>query len=349
MTPSRTGQAMIRTGIAGLGWWGRTLVESVDGSDAMTVVAAAQPTLRPDAAAFVAQRRLRHVPSLDDLLADPEIDAVILATPPSGHAAQVTAAARAGKHVFCEKPFTYDKASAAAAVAAVEAAGVALGIGYNRRFHPEMTGLRERIRAGGLGVLEHIECTMTVPNALVMPRTAWRADPAEAPCGALAPLGVHAVDAFIDLAGTIETVYAQSGRRAVDLPTDDTTSVLFRMASGATAYLGMMMATAPTFVVQVYGSKGFVRLDGMTHVAGASSEERRTGLFGACRFQPVQGAAETWEAARVDVGRACLEAFARAAAGGPPFPIPPAEIVHGAAVCEALIRSATTGQAQAVS
>ncbi|MDC7784630.1 Gfo/Idh/MocA family oxidoreductase [Rhodoplanes sp. TEM] len=336
---------MIRTAIAGLGWWGRTLVESVDDSALMTVVAAAQPRVSPEIAAFIAARGLRHVPSVEDLAKDDGIDAVILATPPSGHAAEVTTLARAGKHVFCEKPFTYDKASAAAAVAAVEAAGVALGIGFNRRFHPEMEMLRQRIRSGGLGVLEHIECIMTVPNALFMPKTAWRAKPEEAPCGALAPLGVHAIDAFIQLAGEIDTIYCQSTRRAVDLPTDDTTSALFRMRSGASAYLGMMMATAPAFVIQAYGSNGWVRLDGMTHVAGASSEERRTGLFAECRFQPVKGEAETWTAARVDTARAGLEAFARAAAGGPAFPITPAEIVHGAAATEALIRSAATGQA----
>ena len=68
----------------------------------------------------------------------------------------------------------------------------------------------------------------------------------------------------------------------------------------------------------------------MTHVAGASSEERRTRLFGACKFQPVKGPAETWEAEKLDVIRATFEAFARAAEGGPPFPIPPEQIVHGA-------------------
>ncbi|MFD2184269.1 Gfo/Idh/MocA family protein [Rhodoplanes azumiensis] len=339
---------MLRTAIAGLGWWGRTLVESVDGSDVMTIVAAAQPRVAPEMAEFMAARGLRRVATVDDLARDDGIDAVILATPPSGHAAEVTMLARAGKHVFCEKPFTYDKASAEAAVAAVAKAGVALGIGFNRRFHPEMIGLTERIRSGGLGVLEHIECIMTVPNALFMAKTAWRAKPEEAPCGALAPLGVHAIDAFIQLAGEIDTIYCQSVRRAVDLPTDDTTSALFRLKSGASAYLGMMMATAPSFVVQAYGSKGWVRLDGMTHVAGASSEERRTGLFGECRFQPVKGEAETWTAARVDTARAGLEAFARAAQGGPAFPITPAEIVHGAAASEALIRSAATGQVQTV-
>jgi hypothetical protein len=81
----------------------------------------------------------------------------------------------------------------------------------------------------------------------------------------------------------------------------------------------------------------------MTHIAGAPSDERRRKLFGVCRFQPVQGAPEIWDAEEYDVSRASLEAFATAAEGGPAYPIPLDEMVHGAAVTEAIVRSAGTG------
>jgi hypothetical protein len=86
----------------------------------------------------------------------------------------------------------------------------------------------------------------------------------------------------------------------------------------------------------------------MTHVAGASSEERRTRLFGTCKFQPAKGEAEVWQAASLDVTRVTLDAFARAAAGGPAFPIPLDEMIHGAAVTEAIVRSAASGKAEPV-
>jgi len=120
------------------------------------------------------------------------------------------------------------------------------------------------------------------------------------------------------------------------------------MKDGMSGYLGTMTATGPGFSFQVFGSKGSVRLEGMTHVAGASSEERRTRLFGTCKFQPIKGEAVVWEAARLDVTRACLDAFAQAAAGGPAFPIALDEMVHGAAVTEAVVRSAESGQIQQV-
>jgi predicted dehydrogenase len=339
---------MINAAIVGLGWWGKTLVESTQGSDAIRFVGGATRTVSPEVKAFADAHKLRLAENFEALLADPKIDAVVLATPHSVHAQQVIAAAGKGKHVFCEKPFTLTKQDAEAAVAATRKAGVTLGLGYNRRFHPEMAKLRERIRSGGLGTLMHVEATMTFPNALLLKPTQWRAHRSETPCGGLTPMGVHAVDGMIDLCGVIDQVYCQSFRRAVEIDADDTTSILLRMKDGMSGYLGTMTATGPGFSFQVFGSKGWVRLEGMTHVAGASSEERRTRLFGACKFQPAKGEAEVWQAATQDVSRTALEAFARAAEGGPAYPIPVQQMVHGAAVTEAIVRSAASGSVESV-
>jgi predicted dehydrogenase len=332
-----------------MGWWGRTLVEAVQtDSDQIRFVAGATRTVSPEVKAFADTQKLTLVDSYDTLLADKNIDAVVLATPHSLHAAQTIAAAQVGKHVFCEKPFALHKADAEAAVAATHQAGVTLGLGYNRRFHPEMTKLREQIQSGALGTLLHFEATMTFPNALFLKADAWRADKEETPCGGLTPMGVHAIDGMIDLGGPIEQVYCQSVHRVVPVDSDDTTSMLFRLKNGASGYLGTITATGPGFSFQVFGSKGSVRLEGMTHVAGASSEERRTRLFSTGKFQPIKGPAEVWEAARLDVTRACLEAFATAAAGGTPYLIPTREMIHGAAVTEAVVKSAASGQVEQV-
>src|SRR4029077_6859174 len=116
----------------------------------------------------------RLAESYEALLVDPEGDAVVLATPHSLHSQQVVAAAGAGKHVFCEKPFALTKPDAEAAVAATERAEVTLGLGYNRRFHPEMTKLRQQIQSGELGTILPVEATMTFPNGLFLKPDAWR-------------------------------------------------------------------------------------------------------------------------------------------------------------------------------
>src|SRR5438128_4701674 len=339
---------MINTAIVGLGWWGRTLVESAKGSDVMRFVAGATRTVSPEVRAFADTHKLHIAENFEALLKDPHIHAVVLCTPHSMHAQQVIAAAQAGKHVFCEKPFALTKSDAERAVDATRKTGVALGLGYNRRFHPEMTKLRERIRSGGLGTVMHVEATMTFANALLLKPTQWRAHRDETPCGGLTPMGVHAIDGMIDLCGPIDHVYCQSFRRIVEIDSDDTTSILFRMKQGMSGYLGTLTATGPGFSFQVFGSKGWVRMEGMTHVAGASSEERRTRLFGTCKFQPAKGDAEVWQAETLDVGRVTLEAFAKAASGGPAFPIPLDQMIHGAAVTEAVIRSASSGKVEKV-
>src|SRR6188768_1578009 len=340
---------MINAAMVGLGWWGRTIVESVQGSsDVIQFVAGATRTKSPEVTAFAEAQKLKLADSFEALLTDPSVNAIVLATPHSLHSAQVIAAAQAGKHVFCEKPFALHKTDADAAVAATKKAGVTLGLGYNRRFHPEMTALRQKIDSGDLGTILHVEATMTFPNALALKADAWRAQRDETPAGGLTPMGVHAIDGMIDLCGEIDTVYCQSFRRVVAVDSDDTTSILFRMKDGPSGYLGTMTATGPGFSFQVFGSKGWVRLEGMTHVAGASSEERRTRLFGACRFQPAKGAAQVWEAERLDVTRASLEAFAIAAQGGAAFPITLDEMMHGASVTEAVVRSAASGAVEKV-
>ena len=319
---------MIDAAIVGLGWWGKSLVESVQGvSDDIRFVAGATRTRTAETDRFLHTHQMKVADSFQALLSDRCVRAIVLATPHSLHAQQVAAAARAGKHVFCEKPLAMTSAEADAAVNAVRQTRVTLGLGYNRRFHPEMTRLRERIRSGGLGTVLHVEATM---------------------CGGLAPMGVHAIDGMIDLCGPIESVYCQSLRRAVSIDSDDTTAVLFRMRSGASGYLATLTATGPGFSFQVFGSTGWVRLEGMTHVAGASSDERRTRLFGTCRFQPAKGAVETWEAEPLDVTRAALESFAVAAQGGAPFPMSLDEMAHGAAVTEAVVRSAASGVVERV-
>jgi predicted dehydrogenase len=338
---------MIKAGIVGLGWWGKTLVESGENSDAIRFVAGTTRTVTPEVEAFAKQKGLRLTADYQAMLAH-DIDAVVLATPHSMHATQVMAAAAAKKHVYCEKPFTLTKREAEDAVAAVKKAGVTLGVGYNRRFHPEMTKLRDMVRAGELGTILHVEATMTFPNALFINPAHWRADKAETPLGGLMPMGVHAVDGMIDLCGAIDHAFAQSFRRAAPIDADDTTSILVRMKEGMSGYLGTMTTTGPGFSFQVFGSKGFVRLEGLTHVAGASSEERRMRLFGACKFQPVKGEGKVWQAASLDVTRAALEAFAKAAQGGPAYPIPFDQVIAGVAATEAIIRSAGSGKVEKV-
>src|SRR5712664_2537941 len=109
---------MIEAAIVGLGRWGKTLVEAVQGKSGglrFTRAVSRYPDRLRD---FAVSHRLELVGDLEPVLADPSIDAVVLATPHSLHSQQIIAAATAGKAVFCEKPLTLTKADAARAIAA---------------------------------------------------------------------------------------------------------------------------------------------------------------------------------------------------------------------------------------
>jgi myo-inositol 2-dehydrogenase/D-chiro-inositol 1-dehydrogenase len=101
----------------------------------------------------------RAYPDVGELLADPDVDAVIVATPTPTHADIVAAAAGAGKHVFCEKPIAQDPRVVAEACRAAAAAGVTLQVGYQRRFDPSFERAHGLVREGAVGVPYLIKLT----------------------------------------------------------------------------------------------------------------------------------------------------------------------------------------------
>src|SRR5580658_7289893 len=251
---------MIRAAIVGIGHWGRTLVNAVQGNSDKIRFTAGHTRTRAKAEAFCAEKGIELYDDFDRILADREIDAVYYATPHSEHGGQVERAAAAGKHVFMEKPFTLDRKSAAAALDAVARAGVTLGVAYPRRFHPGMIELKSRVASGSLGTIAHCYGEQNTPAGLFMAEGSWRATAQEAPGGAMTALGVHNVDAMIHLFGEIDEVYASSLRRAVAYDAEDTTSIQFSMKNGMSASMVCSLVTTVSYRLAVFGSKGCAEL-----------------------------------------------------------------------------------------
>ncbi len=323
---------MIKAGIAGLGWWGQNLVRSVQGkSEAISFTAGA--VRHPEKAEeFAGEQGLALFDSLDAMLADADIDAVVLATPHSTHAEQMVAAAAAGKHIYSEKPFTMHKADAERAIAAANDAGVQVVVGHNRRFHPAMAELRERVRSGALGTLMHVEATEGGPSAVGLKSDNWRSLRSEWPAGGMTPMGIHLIDGMVDLFGTVSSVYCQSTRTAVEADVDDTTSALLQFDSGITGYIGIVLATRPQLRFAVHGTDAI-----------ATIRERSYNFFD---IVPFEGEPENFDYGDYkmdgDALAAELEAFAGAVEGSAPYPIPHDQIIHAVAVLEAIIKSAET-------
>lgn len=327
----------VRAAIVGIGRWGRTLVGAVQGQSQAIRFTAGHNRTRASAESFCAEHSIALRDRLDDILADPAIDAVVFATPHSEHGGQVERAAAAGKHVFMEKPFTLDRSSALRALDAVARAGVVLGVAYPRRFHPGIKELKARIDDGRLGTIAHCYGEQNGPAGLFMNPGSWRADPREAPAGGMTAMGVHNLDAMIHLLGPIDEVYAMSLRRAIGYDADDTTSVMLGFRNGMSAALMCCLATAVSYRLAVFGSKGCAELVTpqldfhFTPTPDAMPAGRQT-----------QPAPEIIEHRGFNALLAELEAFAAAIRGEASYPIPSDEILHCVAAFEAIVQSAAT-------
>jgi predicted dehydrogenase len=329
---------MIRAAIVGLGRWGRALVSSVAGNSDEIAFVLVYTRTRAGAEDFCRENRIPLADSYEQILRDPRIDAVVLATPHSGHQAQALAAAAAGKHIFVEKPITLDLASAHLVADAARNAGVVLAVGLARRFHPSLAALRGRLRDGRLGKVVAMVAQHTTSTAQFIALDNWRTAPEEAPAGALTAVGVHALDHMIEFAGRVRDVRCVTARNYPGR-SDDTTTIMLRFETGATGLIFCSVATATNFEFTLYGTAGL----------GEISRPDMSRL----RFAPTATVApigrvpapldEIVEHSGFDTLHAELTAFAQAIGDGKPYPVPIEDVLHGMAVFDAIVESAKTG------
>ena len=318
---------MINAVIYGIGRWGSTLVRSVqDKSDKIRFAAAItrDPGAHKD---FAGETGLDLSNDFAAVLADPGIDAAVLASPPWLHLDHIRLAAAAGKPVFVEKPLALDPQQAATAVEICKTAGVPLAVGFNRRFLPAFADMRQRIAAGDIGDLLHLEARFNGPTYLRPMADVWRAERQYNPAGGMVPRGLHSLDALIALGGPVGSVFALSERRVTALDLDDTTSMLFSFTNGISGYLSTIMATGELWHVQAHGTRGRIEMLGensLTLSDLGQVTDRKT-------YDPI------------DMERTELDAFADLVSDGTPFPVPASEAAHGIAVLAAIDRSATSG------
>ena len=327
---------MVRAAIVGLGWWGKTIVESIQGKSELITFVAAHTRTRAKAEEFCRGKSIDLRDDLDAVLKDRKIDAVIFTTPHSQHEEHIKRAARRRKHVMVEKPFTLTVRSAKSALKAVKKAGVVLGVDFQRRFHPSVAEIRKRVRDGSLGPISFCVGEVSTPSGLALPAESWRVNPEETPAGAMTGLGVHLVDAFIDLCGEVEEVYCINARRAAPL-VDDTTVFTLKHKNGVISTCYCTLASAASYCIAVFGKNGI-------------AETARPGLD-TFRFMPVSAGGphataqpEVIEHKGFNQVKASVEAFAAAIEGKAQYPITADQVLHGVAVFEAVVKSAKTGK-----
>lgn len=313
---------MLNAAIIGLGWWGKRLVQSAEGSRVIRFTRGV--TLEPELAReFASQKGFAIGTSLDEVLADRSIEAVVLATPHTRHRAQVEAAAAAGKHVYCEKPFALAKADAAAMLDACARAGVTIAVGHHFRLMPSMKALRAEVASGAFGTIMHAEGNYSHDWLAATPPEGWRAAPEESRAGGMTGMGIHVIDCFRHLIGPMRRVSALSKTRALKLATGDTTAALVEFENGATGTLATTLKTPFVWRLALYGENAWAESVSETRLvicrAGGQPETRD--------FPPANHLGEN------------LESFAEAALARRPFAIDPAGILQTASALDAVFRS----------
>ena len=324
---------MLNVAVVGLGWWGRTIAGLLKRNPRISLVRCVDVSLA--AGKFAAEQGIPFTNDFTAAIDDPDVEAVILCTPHSQHCEQIVRAANAKKHVFCEKPLSLSRADALKAVAACNASGVALAVGHEKRFEPPVVELFRMAAAGELGTLLQVEANFSQDKFLSMPADNWRLTEKEAPAGPMTATGIHLLDLSIGLLGPAANVCTRVRQLGSGLVNGDTLGLLVTHQSGSNSLISAILATPFDGRFAVYGTKGWAEVRDKAH------PEAPEGWVLTVTLKNNQKKTKEYPPAKAVLAN--LEAFADAAAGRAPYPVPQAQMIANISALEAVFKSARSG------
>jgi len=326
---------MINVAVVGMGWWGKTVVNLIQKSSKLRVVAGMNLNAKLDED-FAREHGFHMVSDYAQVLADPRVEAVILCTPHSLHKDQIIAAARANKHVFCEKPLAMTRDDVEQALEVINAHHLQIAVGHERRFEPPIQELMRRLKLGLLGVPLHIEANFSQDKFLTLPLDNWRLSAKEAPGGPLTATGIHILDLSISVFGEAEKLWCSVKQLGSQLVNGDTLSAMVQFKQGGHALLTAILATPFDGRFAVYGTKGWIEVRDKAHPGTPEGWTLTQVLSGGektrIEYEPCSSVLVN------------LEAFADAIDQRAPYPVPQTQMIANIAAMEAMIRSAATGE-----
>lgn len=318
--------------VAGFGWWGRHVASRLKDHPEIRVAGVIEPN--PALREEIRATGLVAYEGFDAPLGDAGVDAVVLTTPNTLHEEQVIACAAAGKHVYCEKPLGLTAASARRSMAAVEKAGLQLGIGHERRFEPGMIALKKAIAAGELGTIMHAEAAFSHDKLIGVSPNDWRTKKDISPAAGMTAMGIHLSDLLIWFFGPVETVQAMTSSRSLGWETGDVVTVQLGFEAGMTATFSAVLHTPHFIRMHVFGTGKWVEVRNATH---PDTPGGKVDYVEAVTGAPLKTTSLDWTDAVV----ANLESFRAAAMGEAAYVFTNDEMVHNIEVLEAISLSAS--------
>jgi predicted dehydrogenase len=259
----------LRVAALGMGWWSDVLADAIKRSDKLEIVACF--TRSPEKrSAFADKYNCRPAASYEELLGDPSIEAVINTTPNNVHLETTEAAARAGKHVFLDKPIANTVREGQAIADACSKAGVVLALGYQRRRESHFRWIKAEIEAGRFGKLVQAECNISRDRLGRIDQSSWRYSAAGMPGGVMLQIGIHYVDVLEFLMGPVKSVSAQLAQLVLPGDNPDVANMILRHENNALSNLTASYASASEFyMMNVYGKEASAYYDlfsGLRHL-----------------------------------------------------------------------------------
>jgi predicted dehydrogenase len=253
--------ASVKVGIVGLGRWAKVLTRAAKQSDKLKIVSGFSRS-EEKRAAFEKEMGVPAAPDMKTLLSNPEIKGVILTVPNEQHLPMAEQVARAGKHVYTEKPIAQTLEDGLRIAALEKQHGVTVTVGHSARLMAGIRIIKERIDAGELGRVAFMEANFSNERALELTPQTWRWYKDRAPGGPLSQLAIHQFDVLHLLGGDIAEVSSMASKLSpVGAEVDDQSMTTLRFADGKLGYVGSCWTSPGIFSVRVFGSKGLMHYE----------------------------------------------------------------------------------------
>lgn len=308
----------VKVGIVGLGRWAKVLTRAAAKSDKLKIVAAysRSPEKREN---FEREMGVPAVADLKTMLSSPEIKGAILTVPNEQHLPVAREVARAGKHVYTEKPIASTLEEGLQIAALEKQHGITVTVGHSARLMAGVRRIREAIDSGELGRVAFLEANFSNERALELTPNMWRWYKDRAPGGPLSQLAIHQFDLLHYLGGEIEEVGSMASKLSpVGAEVDDQSMTLLKFADGKVGYVGSCWTSPGVFAVRVFGSKGLMHYEIDFGTWDTPDKLHLTSTLYIQRGKDGYGKREELKVPPSDMFRAELEMFAESCRTGKP-------------------------------
>jgi predicted dehydrogenase len=308
----------VKVGIVGLGRWAKVLTRAAAHSTALKIVAGYSRS-EEKRLAFQREVGVDVAPDLQALLANPEIEGVILTVPNEQHLPVALEVAKAHKHVDTEKPIASTLEDGLEIASLEQRYGITVTVGHSARLMAGIRQIRLMIESGELGRVAFIEANFSNERALELTPKTWRWYKDKAPGGPLSQLAIHQFDVLHYLGGEVVEASSMASKLSpVGAEVDDQSMTLLKFADGKVGYVGSCWTSPGIFAVRVFGSQGLMHYEIDFSTWDDPSRLHETSTLYIQRGKSGYGSREEIKVPPSDMFRTELELFAESCRSGKP-------------------------------